>query len=80
MLEAAPGVRAVAIFQELCRGHPEIAIGCAGPWSAVGGLLNGRSRDVIFRQKHPPGRMGLSDLTDMGGLGCGRRSNMVQIA
>ena len=31
--------------------------------------LNGPSRDVIFRQEHPPGRMGLSDLTDMGGLG-----------
>jgi hypothetical protein len=65
MLEAAPGGRAVAIFEELCRRHPEIAIGCAGPWSA----LNGPSRDVIFRQEHPPGRMGLSDLTDMGGLG-----------
>jgi hypothetical protein len=24
---------------------------------------------VIFRQEHPPGRMGLSDFTDMGGLG-----------
>ena len=26
-------------------------------------------RDVIFRQEYPPGRMGLSDFTDMGGLG-----------
>ena len=26
------------------------------------------NRDVIFRQEHPPGRMGLSDFTDMGGL------------
>ena len=24
---------------------------------------------MIFRQEHPPGRMGLSDFTDMGGLG-----------
>ena len=31
--------------------------------------LNGPGRDVIFRQEHPPGRMGLSDFTDMGGLG-----------
>ena len=31
--------------------------------------LNGPERDVIFRQDHPPGRMGLSDFTDMGGLG-----------
>ncbi len=26
------------------------------------------NRDVIFRQNHPPGRMGLSDFTDMGAL------------
>src|SRR6266851_1623139 len=25
MLEATPGIRAVAIFEELCRRHPEIA-------------------------------------------------------
>jgi hypothetical protein len=31
--------------------------------------LNGPNRDVIFRQEHPPGRMGLSDFTDMGELG-----------
>ena len=24
---------------------------------------------MIFRQEHPPGRMGLSDFTDMGALG-----------
>jgi hypothetical protein len=27
MLEAAPGVRAVAIFEEICRRHPDLAIG-----------------------------------------------------
>ena len=27
MLEAAPGVRAVAIFEEMCRRHPEIISG-----------------------------------------------------
>ena|SRR5436190_3382873 len=41
-----------------------------GKWRA----LYGPSRDVIFRQEHPPGRMGLSDFTDMGALGAwGRR-------
>ena len=72
MLEAAPGVRAIAIFEEICRRHPELPMGVrrtlerriAG-WRA----LNGPSRDVIFRQEHPPGRMGLSDFTDMNGLG-----------
>jgi len=72
MLEAAPGVRAVAIFEEICRRHPDLAVGVrrtlerrVARWRA----LNGPSRDVMFRQEHPPGRMGLSDFTDMGSLG-----------
>src|SRR5207342_2442648 len=72
MLEAAPGIRAVAIFEEICRRHPEMAPGVRrtmerriARWRA----LNGPSRDVIFRQEQVPGRMGLSDFTDMGGLG-----------
>src|SRR5207302_6321232 len=31
--------------------------------------LNGAEQDVIFRQEHPPGRLGLSDFTDMGDHG-----------
>jgi hypothetical protein len=31
--------------------------------------LNGPNRDVIFRQEHPPGRLGLSEFTDMSALG-----------
>jgi len=72
MLEAAPGMRVVAIFEELGRRHPEIGPGVrrtlerrVAQWRA----LNGPNRDVIFRQEHPPGRMGLSDFTDMSGLG-----------
>jgi hypothetical protein len=72
MLEAAPGVRAVAVFEEICRRHPDLAVGVrrtlerrVARWRA----LNGPSRDVMFRQEHPPGRMGLSDFTDMGSLG-----------
>ena len=72
MLQAAPGLRAVAIFEELCRRHPEIGTAVRrtlerriAQWRA----LNGPDRDVIFRQEHPPGRMGLSDFTDMGELG-----------
>jgi hypothetical protein len=44
---------------------------CAGPWSRIAGwrALNGPDRDVIFRQEHPPGRMSLSDFTDLGALG-----------
>jgi hypothetical protein len=72
MLQAAPGVRAVAIFEELCRRRSEIGPGVRrtlerriAKWRA----LNGPNRDVIFRQEHPPARMGLSDFTDMGELG-----------
>src|SRR5207249_227594 len=72
MLEAAPALRAVAIFAEICRRHPALATGVRRTlerritqWRA----LNGPDRDVIFRQEHPPGRMGLSDFTAMGALG-----------
>ena len=72
MLMAAPGIRAVAIFEEMCRRHPEIGQGVRRTlerriraWRAV----NGPERDVIFRQEHPPGRLGFSDFTDMGKLG-----------
>ena len=34
-------------------------------WRAV----EGPARDVIFRQEHEPGRLGLSDFTDTSGLG-----------
>jgi hypothetical protein len=56
----------------MCRRHPEIVTRVRrtlerriGQWRA----LYGPSRDVIFRHEHPPGRMGLSDFTDMGALG-----------
>ena len=72
MLEAAPGVRAIAIFEEISRRHPDLPTGVrrtlerrVARWRA----LNGPSQDVMFRQEHPPGRMGLSDFTEMNGLG-----------
>jgi hypothetical protein len=72
MLEAAPGIRAVAVFDEICRCHPGLGKGVRRTlerriraWRA----LNGPEQEVMFRQEHPPGRMGLSDFTDMGELG-----------
>lgn len=72
MLQAAPGIRPIAVFEEICRRHPEIVAGVRrtlerriAHWRA----LSGPDRDVIFRQEHPPGRMGLSDFTAMGALG-----------
>ena len=71
MLKAAPDLRAVAIFEEIQRRHPEISPGVRRTmerrirkWRA----LNGPEQDVIFRQEHRAGRLGLSDFTDMGEL------------
>ena len=72
MLQAAPGIRAVAVFEEICRRASRDRTGVRrtlerriARWRA----LYGPNRDVMFRQEHPPGRMGLSDFTDMAVLG-----------
>jgi transposase InsO family protein len=72
MLVAAPGIRAVAVFDEMRRRHPELAEGVRRTlerrirqWRA----LHGPEQDVMFSQEHPPGRMGLSDFTDVAELG-----------
>jgi hypothetical protein len=35
MLAAAPGIRAIAIFEEVCRRHPELDRGVRRTWSAA---------------------------------------------
>lgn len=72
ILHAAPGIRPVAVFDELRRRHPELAEGVRRTlerriraWRA----LHGAEREIVFRQVHEPGRMGLSDFTEMGDLG-----------
>jgi hypothetical protein len=72
LLQSAPDLRPVAVFEEIQRRHAEIGTGVRRTlerriraWRA----LNGAARDVIFRQEHPPGRLGLSDFTDMRDLG-----------
>jgi transposase InsO family protein len=72
LLTASPGLRPVAIFEETIRRHPELGGGIRRTlerriraWRA----LHGAEREVIFRQVHEPGRMGLSDFTDMGDAG-----------
>ena len=67
VLEATPGIRAVALFEELRRRHPEFDPGVrrtlerrVREWRA----LHGPEREVMFRQTHPPGQLGLSDFTD----------------
>ena len=72
MLEAAPGLRPIAVLAEILRRHPELGSGIRRTlerrirgWRA----RHGAEREVIFRQVHEPGRMGLSDFTDVSGLG-----------
>jgi hypothetical protein len=72
MLKSAPELRAVAIFEEMQRRHPDLSAGVRRTlerrirsWRA----LHGADQEVIFRQVHEPGRMGLSDFTDMADLG-----------
>lgn len=71
MLMAAPGLRAVAVYEEVMRRHPDLWPGVrrtlerrVRAWRAE----HGPAREVIFRQVHEPGRMGLSDFTDMADL------------
>lgn len=74
MLMAAPQVRPVAIFEELQRRHPALHANVRRTlerriraWRA----LHGAEREIIFRQVHEPGRLGLSDFTEMGDLPVG---------
>jgi len=71
MLLAAPGLRPIGIFEEIQRRHPALP-DCVRRtlerrirhWRA----LNGKDQEVIFRQVQEPGRMGISDFTEMGDL------------
>jgi hypothetical protein len=72
MLAAAPGLRAVAVLEELGRRHPELNPGIRRTLERRIKLwrgLHGPDQDVMFRQTHPPGEQGLSDFTDLADLG-----------
>ncbi|HKO57288.1 MAG TPA: IS21 family transposase [Thermoanaerobaculia bacterium] len=71
LLQAAPGLRPIALFEEILRRHPDLGLGIRRTlerrirsWRA----LHGPEQEVVFRQVHEPGRLGLSDFTDMGEL------------
>ena len=72
ILKTAPGIRAIAVLEEIRRRHPEIGPGIRRTlerrmraWRA----LAGPEQDVIFRQEHESGHLGLSDFTDTSALG-----------
>ena len=71
ILKAASGIRVIGVLDELRRRHPDLKMSMRrtlerriNAWRA----LNGPEKDVIFRQEHEPGRLGLSDFTDAGAL------------
>ncbi|CAH2394391.1 hypothetical protein MES4922_10304 [Mesorhizobium ventifaucium] len=68
LLMAAPGIRAVAIYEERLRRHPELSEGIRRTlerrirsWRAI----HGEEQEVIFRQLHQTRPVGLSDITDV---------------
>ncbi len=72
LLKEAPGLRPVALFEEMRRRHPDLPDSVrrtlerrVRSWRAV----HGEEQEVIFRQTHRPGEVGLSDFTDMADLG-----------
>jgi hypothetical protein len=71
MLKAPPGIRPVAIIEEMNRRYPGIYLGARRAmerrireWRS----RYGPEREVIFRQTHEPARTGLSDFIDMADL------------
>ena len=72
LLRSSAGIRPVAVYEELLRRHPGLGIGIRRTlerriraWNAE----HGPEQEVIFRQTHTPGKMGLSDFTAMGKSG-----------
>ena len=72
LLQSAPGIRPIAVLDEMLRRHPDLPGNVRRTlerrirdWRA----LHGKERDVVFRQVHEPGRLGLSDFTEMDSLG-----------
>ena len=73
MLEALPGLRPVALLEEMQRRHPD------HDWDRLRRSLErwvrtwraqyGADREVFFRQDHVPGQQALSDFTDMADAG-----------
>ena len=67
LIKAASGIRTVGVLAEMRRRHPELNPNIRRTlerritlWRAE----HGPEQEVMFRQEHEPGRMGLSDFTD----------------
>ncbi len=74
LLEASPGLRAVAVYEEMMRRRPDLSPGVrrtierrVRAWKAK----HGPEQEIIFRQRHEPGRRGLSGRAVHGRQGSG---------
>ena len=72
LLEQSPGLRPVGVFRELMRRCPQLGPGVRRTlerrirvWRAE----HGPEKEVIFRQTQEAGHLGVSDFTDLKGLG-----------
>jgi hypothetical protein len=82
MLDGHPGLRPIALLEEMERRHPDHDWGRlrrslerrVRAWRAE----HGADREGIFGQDHVPGQQGLSDFTDMGGARNGSASQRVE--
>ena len=73
MLESAPGLMAVTLLEELQRRYPmrvdESVLRTLQRRVRQWRAQNGAEREIFFAQRHPPGRLGLSDFTVADALG-----------
>ena len=71
MLKAAPGLRAVAVFEEMLRRHPELDEASAVPWngaSTPGAPSTAPSRKSSSARPTSPAAWDCRTFTDMGDL------------
>ena len=68
MLEAAPGLTAKTLLEEIQRRYPgkfeETLLRTLQRRVRTWKASHGKEREVFFAQAHPPGRLGLSDFTN----------------
>lgn len=72
ILQSTPEIRPIAVFDELLRRHPLLKPAVRRTLERrmkAWRLQYGSDQPVIFRQNHEPGRLGLSDFTDMNKAG-----------